>query len=78
MLRCGSATATSCTHALTFTERSLSLIWQAWLRKFGYLPQANMQVSTMQPTQLLSTAISDMQRFYGLEVTGNMDQATVE
>lgn len=54
------------------------LIWQAWLRKFGYLPQASMQVSTMQSTQLLSTAISDMQRFYGLEVTGVMDAATVQ
>lgn len=34
-------------------------------------------MSTMQSAQFLSKAISDMQRFYGLEVTGEMDPATV-
>ncbi|KAG7214884.1 hypothetical protein INR49_005153 [Caranx melampygus] len=50
---------------------------EAWLRKFGYLSQASRQMSTMQSAQILSKAISDMQRFYGLEVTGKMDPATV-
>lgn len=50
---------------------------EAWLRKFGYLSQASSQMSTMQSAQILSKAISDMQRFYGLEVTGEMDPATV-
>ncbi|XP_041794449.1 matrix metalloproteinase-14 [Chelmon rostratus] len=50
---------------------------EAWLRKFGYLSQASRQMSTMQSAQILSKAISDMQRFYGLEVTGEMDPATV-
>uniref|UniRef100_A0A671V5N9 Matrix metallopeptidase 15 n=1 Tax=Sparus aurata TaxID=8175 RepID=A0A671V5N9_SPAAU len=50
---------------------------QAWLRKFGYLSQASRQMSTMQSAHILSKAISDMQRFYGLEVTGEMDPATV-
>uniref|UniRef100_A0A8C9Y7U8 Matrix metallopeptidase 15 n=1 Tax=Sander lucioperca TaxID=283035 RepID=A0A8C9Y7U8_SANLU len=49
----------------------------AWLRKFGYLSQASSQMSTMQSAQILSKAISDMQHFYGLEVTGEMDPATV-
>uniref|UniRef100_A0A3P8TXG2 Matrix metallopeptidase 15 n=1 Tax=Amphiprion percula TaxID=161767 RepID=A0A3P8TXG2_AMPPE len=49
----------------------------SWLRKFGYLSQASSQMSTMQSAQILSKAISDMQRFYGLEVTGEMDAATV-
>uniref|UniRef100_A0A3B4XPB0 Matrix metallopeptidase 15 n=1 Tax=Seriola lalandi dorsalis TaxID=1841481 RepID=A0A3B4XPB0_SERLL len=49
----------------------------AWLRKFGYLSQASRQMSTMQSAQILSKAISDMQRVYGLEVTGKMDPATV-
>lgn len=50
---------------------------QAWLRRFGYLSQASRQMSTMQSSQILSKAIGDMQRFYGLEVTGEMDAATV-
>ncbi|XP_076589979.1 matrix metalloproteinase-14 [Chaetodon auriga] len=50
---------------------------EAWLRKFGYLSQASRQMSTMQSAQILSKAISDMQRFYGLEVTGEMNPATV-
>ncbi|KAM9854185.1 matrix metalloproteinase-14 [Aulostomus maculatus] len=50
---------------------------EAWLRQFGYLSQASRQMSTMQSAQILSKAISDMQCFYGLEVTGEMDVATV-
>ncbi|XP_029908832.1 matrix metalloproteinase-15-like [Myripristis murdjan] len=50
---------------------------EAWLRQFGYLSQASRQMSTMQSAQILTRAISDMQRFYGLEVTGEMDAATV-
>lgn len=50
---------------------------EAWLRQFGYLSQASRQMSTMQSAQILSKAISDMQRFYGLQVTGEMDAATV-
>ncbi|XP_037539090.1 matrix metalloproteinase-15 [Nematolebias whitei] len=52
-----------------------SIGW-AWLRQFGYLSQASRQMSTMHSAQTLSKAISDMQRFYGLEATGVMDAAT--
>lgn len=44
---------------------------------YGYLPQASRQMSTMRSAQILSNAISDMQRFYGLEVTGQMDPQTI-
>nr|XP_057944137.1 matrix metalloproteinase-15 [Doryrhamphus excisus] len=50
---------------------------EAWLRQFGYLSQASRQMSTMQSAHILSQAVSDMQRFYGLEVTGRMDPATI-
>uniref|UniRef100_A0A672Y3N1 Matrix metalloproteinase-15-like n=1 Tax=Sphaeramia orbicularis TaxID=375764 RepID=A0A672Y3N1_9TELE len=50
---------------------------ESWLRNFGYLSQASRQMSTMQSAQILSKAISDMQQFYGLKVTGEMDAATV-
>lgn len=44
---------------------------------YGYLSQASRQMS-MQSAQILSSAVKDMQRFYGLEVTGQMDAATVK
>lgn len=50
---------------------------ETWLRQYGYLSQASRQMSTMQSSQILSKAISDMQRFYGLEVTGEMNPATI-
>uniref|UniRef100_A0A8C2K877 Matrix metallopeptidase 15a n=1 Tax=Cyprinus carpio TaxID=7962 RepID=A0A8C2K877_CYPCA len=50
----------------------------SWLRTYGYLSQASRQMSTMQSAQILSSAIKDMQRFYGLEVTGHMDLATIK
>lgn len=50
---------------------------QSWLRMYGYLPQASRQMSTMRSAQILSGAVSDMQRFYGLEVTGKMDPETI-
>lgn len=50
---------------------------QSWLRMYGYLPQVSRQMSTMRSAQILSNAISDMQRFYGLEVTGQMDSQTI-
>ncbi|KAL4630314.1 hypothetical protein GN956_G16128 [Arapaima gigas] len=49
---------------------------ESWLRMYGYLPQASRQMSTMRSAQILSNAISDMQRFYGLTVTGELDLAT--
>ncbi|XP_010881760.2 matrix metalloproteinase-15 [Esox lucius] len=51
---------------------------ESWLRRFGYLSQASKQMSTMQSSQILSSAISDMQLFYGLSVTGEMDPATLQ
>ncbi|TWW67118.1 Matrix metalloproteinase-15 [Takifugu flavidus] len=50
---------------------------ESWLRMYGYLPQASRQMSTMRSAQILSGAVSDMQRFYGLEVTGTMDPETI-
>lgn len=51
---------------------------ESWLRTYGYLPQANRQMSTMRSTQILSNAISEMQRFYGIQVTGVLDDNTKE
>ena len=34
-------------------------------------------MSTMHSSQVLAKAIADMQSFYGLQVTGEMDPATI-
>ncbi|KAM9471108.1 matrix metalloproteinase-15 [Clarias gariepinus] len=51
---------------------------ETWLRTYGYLSQASRQMSTMQSAQILSTAIKEMQRFYGLDVTGQVDPVTLK
>lgn len=49
---------------------------QAWLRLYGYLPQSSRQMSTMRSAQIFSSALSEMQRFYGIPVTGILDEET--
>ncbi|KAK7891156.1 hypothetical protein WMY93_023119 [Mugilogobius chulae] len=79
-----------CTRIVITSLLTLALSWaevqvpeeeefnaETWLRQYGYLSQASRQMSTMQSAQILSKAISDMQLFYGLEVTGEMDPATI-
>ncbi|XP_063294499.1 matrix metalloproteinase-15 isoform X2 [Pelobates fuscus] len=51
---------------------------EAWLRLYGYLPQTSRQMSTLRSAQILSDAISEMQQFYGIPVTGKLDQTTTE
>lgn len=49
---------------------------QAWLRLYGYLPQPSRQMSTMRSAQTLSSALAEMQKFYGITVTGILDEET--
>lgn len=57
---------------------SLMLVFlsQAWLRLYGYLPQSSRQMSTMRSAQIFSSALSEMQKFYGITVTGVLDEET--
>uniref|UniRef100_A0AAY5F6E8 Peptidase metallopeptidase domain-containing protein n=1 Tax=Electrophorus electricus TaxID=8005 RepID=A0AAY5F6E8_ELEEL len=64
-----------CNHRASITMWELNY---SWLRMYGYLPQASGQMSTMRSAQILSNAISEMQRFYGLQVTGQMDPSTIK
>nr|XP_008122839.1 PREDICTED: matrix metalloproteinase-15 [Anolis carolinensis] len=49
---------------------------EAWLRFYGYLPPSSPQMSTLRSAQTLSAAISEMQGFYGIPVTGLLDHET--
>uniref|UniRef100_A0A669QRF2 Matrix metallopeptidase 15 n=1 Tax=Phasianus colchicus TaxID=9054 RepID=A0A669QRF2_PHACC len=50
--------------------------FRAWLRLYGYLPPGSRQMSTMRSAQILSSALSEMQKFYGIPVTGVLDEET--
>ncbi|XP_075392822.1 matrix metalloproteinase-15 [Tenrec ecaudatus] len=47
-----------------------------WLRFYGYLPQPSRHMSTMRSAQILASALAEMQRFYGIPVTGVLDEET--
>ncbi|XP_059507592.1 matrix metalloproteinase-15 isoform X2 [Stegostoma tigrinum] len=49
---------------------------QSWLQSYGYIPQGGLRMSTMRSAQTLSSAIANMQRFYGIQVTGELDENT--
>lgn len=49
---------------------------QNWLRLYGYLPQPSRYMSTMRSAQILASALAEMQRFYGIPVTGVLDEET--
>lgn len=49
---------------------------QAWLRLYGYLPQPSRHMSTMRSAQTFSAALTEMQKFYGITVTGVLDEET--
>uniref|UniRef100_A0A8C3JSA8 Matrix metallopeptidase 15 n=1 Tax=Calidris pygmaea TaxID=425635 RepID=A0A8C3JSA8_9CHAR len=49
---------------------------EAWLRLYGYLPQPSPQMSTMHSAQTFSSALAEMQKFYGITVTGILDEET--
>ncbi|XP_059916275.1 matrix metalloproteinase-15 [Gadus macrocephalus] len=66
-----------CLLVVSSSEDQEGINAESWLRQFGYLSQASRQMSTLHSSQVLAKAIADMQRFYGLQVTGIMDPATV-
>lgn len=50
---------------------------QTWLKNYGYLP-AHAGSAPHRPETVRQAAVASMQRFYGIPVTGRLDQTTVE
>lgn len=57
-------------------DQAMASPLQNWLRLYGYLPQPSRHMSTMRSAQILASALAEMQRFYGIPVTGVLDEET--
>lgn len=51
---------------------------QGWLQRYGYLPRTQPGMSVLRSAQTMHSAIAAMQRVYGLNVTGTLDEKTKE
>ncbi|XP_012350103.1 matrix metalloproteinase-2 [Apis florea] len=46
--------------------------------KFGYLPQSDLETGNLRTDDQLTDAIKNLQRFGGIPVTGDIDEATMK
>lgn len=53
-------------------------VLQTWLKTYGYLLPYAIRTSDLQQVKVMQTAVASMQRFYGIPVTGRLDEMTVE
>lgn len=51
---------------------------QGWLQRYGYLPRTEPGMSVLRSAQTMHSALAAMQRVYGLNVTGTLDEKTKE
>uniref|UniRef100_M3ZVV8 Matrix metallopeptidase 16 n=1 Tax=Xiphophorus maculatus TaxID=8083 RepID=M3ZVV8_XIPMA len=49
-----------------------------WLQRYGYLPHTEPGMSVLRSAKTMQSAIAAMQRIYGLNVTGTLDETTKE
>uniref|UniRef100_A0A674ATX9 Matrix metallopeptidase 16 n=1 Tax=Salmo trutta TaxID=8032 RepID=A0A674ATX9_SALTR len=49
-----------------------------WLQKYGYLPHTDPRMAVLRSAQTMEQAIAAMQRIYGLNVTGTLDERTTD
>lgn len=51
---------------------------EIWLQQYGYLPPGDVRAQAIRSPKAIASAISAMQKFYGLTITGKMDSETIE
>uniref|UniRef100_A0A8C6PAQ5 Matrix metallopeptidase 16 n=1 Tax=Nothobranchius furzeri TaxID=105023 RepID=A0A8C6PAQ5_NOTFU len=60
------------------SDVSSPYISQGWLQRYGYLPPTEPGMSVLRSAKTMQSAIAAMQRVYGLNVTGTLDEKTKE
>ena len=60
------------------TRSFLLHVFQNWLKSYGYLLPYDSQSSALHSGKALQSAVATMQQFYGIPVTGVLDQTTIE
>ncbi|XP_032421504.1 matrix metalloproteinase-16 isoform X2 [Xiphophorus hellerii] len=76
--------AALCLHLLLWISRSVSgeeqhqFSVEGWLQRYGYLPHTEPGMSVLRSAKTMQSAIAAMQRIYGLNVTGTLDETTKE
>uniref|UniRef100_A0A3Q4GS73 Matrix metallopeptidase 24 n=1 Tax=Neolamprologus brichardi TaxID=32507 RepID=A0A3Q4GS73_NEOBR len=59
----------------------ISLLWLyclTWLKNYGYLLPHDVRTSDLRQEKAMQSAVAAMQRFYGIPVTGVLDETTIE
>ncbi|NXL54155.1 MMP24 protein, partial [Podilymbus podiceps] len=51
---------------------------RGWLKTYGYFLPSDSQMSALQSGKAVQSAVDTMQQFYGIPVTGVLDQITIE
>ncbi|MED6233450.1 Matrix metalloproteinase-24, partial [Ataeniobius toweri] len=49
-----------------------------WLKTYGYLLPHDVRTSDLRQEKAMQSAVAAMQRFYGIPVTGILDETTIE
>ncbi|XP_060897524.1 matrix metalloproteinase-24 [Labrus mixtus] len=55
-----------------------TLIVETWLKNYGYLLPHDVRTSDLRQEKAMQSAVAAMQRFYGIPVTGILDETTIE
>ncbi|KAM9813700.1 matrix metalloproteinase-24 [Neosynchiropus ocellatus] len=63
---------------VTVNGEERTFIVETWLKNYGYLLPLDVRTSDLRQERQMQSAVATMQRFYGIPVTGVLDQTTME
>ncbi|KAG7235633.1 hypothetical protein INR49_002395 [Caranx melampygus] len=66
------------TNSLVASEHRLIVRKRTWLKNYGYLLPHDVRTSDLRQEKAMQSAVAAMQRFYGIPVTGILDETTIE